>query len=146
MSSTPDEKLRRAAQQDTATVSDVLDRLGIAEAVIDGINCDVSLCLELKYPIYSRRSWIRTRKDWVQVEGTNFPLDIGDARVRPGDLQRGDADGVLVTPREHENKVLETAEEITAGEEHIRQATRKGMRLDEARRRFRNHQLQARSK
>lgn len=180
MSSTPDENLRRAAQQDTATLSDALDRLGIAgqchclspcdrsfrmtgreftilygparnppgtvgdyiddvspgsvivldnggrcnttvwgeilteiahrrgiaRTAIDGINRDISLCLGLKYPIYSRGSWIRTRKDWVQVEGTNVLVNIGDARVQPGDLLRGDADGVLVIPTSTRTRCL----------------------------------------
>ena len=127
-------------------LTEIAHRRGIAGTVIDGINRDVALCLELKYPIYSRGSWMRTGKDRVQVEGTNVPVNIGDARVRPGDLLRGDADGVVVIPREHESRVLETAEEIATAEEHIRETTRGGLRLDEARRQFRYHQLQTRTK
>ena len=66
--------------------------------------------------------------------------------MAPGDILLGDPDGVLVIPREHEEAVLATAEEIHTAEEHIRAAVRGGMRLDEARKQFRYHQLQSRAK
>jgi 4-hydroxy-4-methyl-2-oxoglutarate aldolase len=72
------------------------------------------------------------------------PVNIGDARVAPGDLVRGDADGVVVLPRAHEDAVLDAAEAIERAEEAIRAAVRGGMRLDEARRQNRYHQLQTR--
>ena len=56
----------------------------------------------------------------------------------------GDADGVLVIPREHEDKVLSAAEEIEAAESRIREAVRSGMRLDQARKQFKYHTLQSR--
>jgi len=127
-------------------LTEIAHRRGIAGTVIDGINRDVALCLDVGYPVYSRGSWMRTGKDRVQVEGINVTVNIGDARVRPGDLLRGDADGVVVIPREHELRVLAAAEQITQAEEHIRETTRSGKRLDEARRQFRYHQLQSREK
>jgi regulator of RNase E activity RraA len=127
-------------------LTEIAQRRGIAGTVIDGINRDVALCLALGYPVYSRDSWMRTGKDRVQVEGTNVPVTIGAARVQPGDLLRGDADGVVVIPQQHEAQVLAVAEEIAAAEDHIRSATRSGQRLDDARREFRYHQLQSRIK
>ncbi len=88
---------------------------------------------------------MRTGKDRVQVEATGVPVTIGQARVAPGDLVRGDADGIVVIPRAHEDAVLDTAEAIEQAEEAIRQAVRGGLRLDEARRQFKYHQLQTRS-
>jgi regulator of RNase E activity RraA len=88
---------------------------------------------------------MRTGKDRVQVEGTNVPVNIEGARVKPGDLVRADADGVIVIPSEHEERVLATAEGIEATENRIREAVRSGMRLDEARRVHRYHQLQRES-
>jgi 4-hydroxy-4-methyl-2-oxoglutarate aldolase len=135
--------------RDNATVwGDILTELahrkGIAGTVIDGINRDVALCLELGYPIYSRDSWMRTGKDRVQVEATQVPVNIGDVRVCPGDLLRGDADGVVVIPKSHEEKVLASAEEIQAAEDAIRTSVRSGMSLREAREKHRYHQLQTR--
>jgi regulator of RNase E activity RraA len=125
-------------------LTEVAHRKGIAGTVIDGINRDVSLALELKYPIYSRDNWMRTGKDRVQVEATQVPVNIGNARVAPGDLIRGDADGVVVIPRNCEDKVLDAAEEIQRAEDAIRASVRAGMSLREAREKHRYHSLQTR--
>lgn len=125
-------------------LTEIAHRRGIAGTVIDGICRDVALCLELGYPVFSRAHWMRTGKDRVQVEATGIPVNIGDARVAPGDILRGDADGVLVIPRAHEDAVLDTAEAIEAAENRIRAAVRGGLRLDEARQQFKYHQLQTR--
>jgi 4-hydroxy-4-methyl-2-oxoglutarate aldolase len=135
--------------RDNATVwgdilTEIAHRRGIAGTVIDGVCRDVALCQQLGYPVFSRDHWMRTGKDRVQVEATGVPVSIGDARVAPGDLVRGDADGVVVIPQEHEAAVLDTAEAIEVAEDHIRQAVRGGMRLDEARQVHKYHQLQTR--
>ncbi|MGE4340145.1 MAG: RraA family protein [Pigmentiphaga sp.] len=135
--------------RDNATVwgdilTEIAHRRGMAGTVIDGICRDVAMCLKLGYPVYSRGHWMRTGKDRVQVEATNVPVNIGDVRVQPGDLLRGDADGVVVLPREHEDAILELAETIESAENRIREAVRGGQRLDEARAAFRYHQLQSR--
>jgi len=137
--------------RDDATVwgdilTEIAHRRGLAGTVIDGICRDVSLSLSLGYPVFSRGSWMRTGKDRVQVEAVQIPVNIGNSRVRPGDLLCGDADGVLVIPREHEDKVLSAAEEIEAAESRIREAVRAGMRLDQARRQFKYHTLQSRKR
>jgi len=137
--------------RDNATVwgdilTEVAHRKGIAGTVIDGVNRDVSLCLALGYPIFSRDHWMRTGKDRVQVEATQVPVNIGDVRVTPGDLLRGDSDGVVVVPQEHEDRVLEAAEAIQSAEDAIRASVRAGMSLREAREKHRYHTLQTREK
>jgi len=127
-------------------LTEIAHRRGIAGTVIDGINRDVHLCLSLGYPVFSKDSWMRTGKDRVQVEGINVPVTVGGARVAPGDILKGDADGVVVLPHAHEALVLQVAEEIAAAEEAIRAACRTGVRLDESRRLHRYHQLQTREK
>lgn len=135
--------------RDDATIwgdilTEIAHRRGLAGTLIDGISRDVSLCRKLGYPVFSKGHWMRTGKDRVQVEQMNCPVNIGGARVAPGDLVRGDADGVVVLPAQHEDAVLDAAEEIGAAEERIREACRGGMRLDVARKQFRYHQLQTR--
>jgi 4-hydroxy-4-methyl-2-oxoglutarate aldolase len=78
----------------------------------------------------------------VQVEATNCTVNIGEARVDAGDILRGDADGVIVIPKAHENEVLTIAEEIDTVEGQILKAVKEGSNLAEARRRFGYHQLQ----
>lgn len=127
-------------------LTDIAHRRGIAGTVIDGVCRDVALSLSLRYPVYSRGSWMRTGKDRVQVEATQVPVNIGNARVSPADLMRGDADGVVVIPRAFEDEVLAAAEQIDAAEGRIREAVRSGLRLDEARKEFKYHQLQSRQR
>jgi regulator of RNase E activity RraA len=87
---------------------------------------------------------MRTGKDRVLVEELAGADDSGGARVAPGDIVRGDPDGVVVIPAAHEEEVLAAAEEIHAAEEAIRATARTGVRLDEARRRYNYHNLQTR--
>lgn len=125
-------------------LTEIAHRRGLGGTLIDGISRDVALCRKLGYPVFSKGHWMRTGKDRVQVERMDCPVNIGGARVTPGDILRGDADGVVVLPNEHEGAVLDAAEEIAAAEDRIREACRGGMRLDEARRHFKYHTLQTR--
>lgn len=140
--------LDNRSREDATVWGDILTEIAhsrkIAGTVIDGINRDVALCLELAYPVFSRDSWMRTGKDRVQVEATGVPVSIGGVRVCPGDLMRGDADGVVVLPRAHEAQLLDAAEQIQAAEDAIRAAVRSGLSLREARNRHRYHELQTR--
>lgn len=112
--------------------------------VIDGACRDTHLALVLSYPMYSRSYSMRTGKDRVQLEATQVVVNIGDARVRPGDILLGDSDGVVVIPKEREDEVLKIAEGIEAAEARIRDAVKSGMRLDEARKQHGYHKLQTR--
>ena len=127
-------------------LTEIAHRRGIAGTVIDGVSRDMALCLDLRYPIFARGRWMRTGKDRVQVEAVNRTVAIGGVRVAPGDIVRGDADGLVVLPREHEGAILEAAEEIGRAEDAIRAAVRDGKRLDVARAEFRYHSLQTREK
>lgn len=137
--------------RDDATVwGDILTEVahskGLAGTLIDGVNRDLALALELGYPIYSRDHWMRTGKDRVQVEATGVPVNIGGVRVCPGDLVRGDADGVVVLPKEREAEVLAIAERVQAAEDAIRLSVRAGLSLREARAKHGYHSLQTREK
>ena len=115
---------------------------GVAGTVIDGACRDTHLARELGYPMYSRSYSMRTGKDRVQLEAMGGPVNIGDARVNQGDLMRGDADGVVCIPKEHEEQVLLVAEEVDHVEDQIRTLVRGGMTLVEARRQLGYHKLQ----
>src|SRR6187399_3534529 len=104
----------------------VAHQRGVAGTVIDGACRDTHLSRELGYPIFSRSYSMRTGKDRVQVESVNAIVSIGDARVHPGDVLRGDADGVVVLPRAHEEAILAAAEEIDEVEQQIRAAVAEG--------------------
>ena len=123
-------------------LTEIAHRRGMAGTVIDGACRDTALCRELGYPVFSKSYSMRTGKDRVQLDTTQIPVNIGDARVAAGDILRGDADGVVVIPQGQEAEVLEASEAIAAAEEAIRNAVRGGKRLDAARKEFGYHQLQ----
>jgi 4-hydroxy-4-methyl-2-oxoglutarate aldolase len=118
---------------------------GISGTVIDGACRDTHLALDLGYPMYSRSYSMRTGKDRVQLEAVQVVVNIGDARVAPGDILRGDSDGVVAIPSDKEELVLTTAEDIDAAEMRIRSAVVAGLRLDKARSEQAYHTLQRKS-
>jgi regulator of RNase E activity RraA len=124
----------------------VAHQRGIAGTVIHGVCRDVSRSLELNYPIFSRGNYMRTGKDRVQVDGYDLPVSLGQVRVEPGDLLCGDADGLVAIPKDREKEVFTSAREIHEAEERIRKAVIEGMRLDEARKKFRYFELQRHAK
>lgn len=138
-----------AGRADTSVWGDILtftaSKRSIGGTVIDGVCRDIARSLELKYPIFSRGWSMRTGKDRVQLDALNVPVSIGGARVSPGDLLLGDADGVVVVPKEREKEVIALAEAIDTAEKKIREAVEGGMRLDEARREFNYFKLQSRN-
>ncbi len=118
---------------------------GVAGTIIDGACRDIHLALKIGYPLYSKSYSMRTGKDRVQLDATQVTIDIGDARVAPGDIVRGDSDGVLVIPQNREDEVLDLAETIDAAEQAILAEVRGGNRLDQARKTHSYHMLQRRS-
>lgn len=138
-----------AGRADMTVWGDILTlvavRRGIGGTVIDGMCRDIGRSLELRYPLFSRGWSMRTGKDRVQLDALNVTVSIGGARVSPGDLLLGDADGVVVVPKEKENEILSHAKAIDEAETQIREAVEGGMRLDEARRKFQYFKLQSRS-
>lgn len=141
--------LDNAGRLDCTVWGDILTavahRRGVGGTVIHGVCRDVSRALDLEYPIFSRGRYMRTGKDRVEVESVGAPVSLGDIQVRPGDILIGDADGLVVVPRVREAEVLDTARQIEDAEQAIERETAKGIRLDEARRTFRYHQLQTRA-
>ncbi len=66
-------------------LTEIAHRRGLGGTLIDGISRDVHLCRALGYPVFGRGHWMRTGKDRVQVEELGCAVDIGGARVAPGD-------------------------------------------------------------
>ncbi|HXV61329.1 MAG TPA: RraA family protein [Vicinamibacteria bacterium] len=135
-------------RQDQTVWGDILtlvaSKRGVGGTVIDGVCRDVKRSLEVRYPIFSRGWSMRTGKDRVQLDGLNVTIAIGGARVSPGDFLLGDADGVVAVPRTRARDVIAQAKAIEAAEDRIREAVQGGMRLDEARKKFKYFKLQSR--
>jgi 4-hydroxy-4-methyl-2-oxoglutarate aldolase len=120
----------------------VAARNGLAGTVIDGVCRDTPKAREMRYPIYSRASFMRTGKDRVTVAAVGVPVNLASHRVAPDDIVFGDADGVVIIPATRADEVLTAGNEIAAAEDGIRALLADGLRLDEARSRFSYHGLQ----
>ena len=121
-------------------------RNGLAGTVIDGVCRDAGRSLEVGYPIFALGNTMRTGKDRVTAVAYNEPIQVAGVRVEAGDWLIGDADGVLMVPRDRTDDVLAAATEIAAAEERIRTAVDAGSRLDDARKQEGYHALQSRKR
>jgi 4-hydroxy-4-methyl-2-oxoglutarate aldolase len=59
----------------------------------------------------------------------NVPVQLGGVAVRPGDVVRGDASGVVVVPREHLDSVIALTRAVEQREAAWRQAVADGVSL-----------------
>jgi 4-hydroxy-4-methyl-2-oxoglutarate aldolase len=138
--------LDNAGRTDCTVWGDILTavatRRGIGGTVINGVCRDVARAIELRYGLFSRGRFMRTGKDRVEVDRIDVPVSVGTIQVRPGDLLLGDADGVVVVPWSRASEVLDVARQIEEAEKAIEEATSTGIRLSDARRQFRYHELQ----
>jgi regulator of RNase E activity RraA len=106
-------------------------RQGCNDPVIDGGIRDTTRILKLGFPVFSRfRCAGDARGRWNVVEWQT-EINCGGVRVRPGDFIFGDADGVIVVPKEITVEVLVKSEENNAQEDRIREQIRQGASLGE---------------
>lgn len=117
-------------------------RKGIAGTVIDGVCRDVNVIRELRYPIFSKGTYMVTGKDRVFADRINEPVAICGVQVCPGDLLIGDNSGALVVPRTRAVEVLDVALAIEEKERQIVASIENGMPLREAREKSGYHTLQ----
>ena len=105
---------------------------GAAGAVIDGYHRDTPRVLEQQWPVFSRGAYAQDAGVRTSVVDYRVPIEIGRARVSPGDLIVGDVDGVVVIPKEIEDEVIERSLAKATAENTVRQAIEDGMSSTEA--------------
>ncbi|KAF7520823.1 hypothetical protein PCG10_008749 [Penicillium crustosum] len=115
---------------------------GIAGSVIDGVCRDVNRAINDDYPLFTAGRWMRTGKDRVQVGGVNESIGIGKVRVEPRDIVVGDANGVVIVPRDRVREVAEVARKVEKSEAGIREMIAAGATIAEAREQLGYHTLQ----
>jgi len=93
--------------------------------VIDGCVRDGNEIIRLGFPVFSRGLCIRgtTKKGGGLI---NYPIQLGEVRIMPGDLVVGDADGVVVIPRKEIRQTIERASAREEEEARIREELKKG--------------------
>ena len=100
---------------------------GAAGAIVDGYSRDTRGILALDFPTFSIGPYAQDQAPRGKVIDFRVPLQIGDARINPGDIVFGDIDGVCVVPREMESEVFAGALEKVRGEKTVRKAIERGM-------------------
>ncbi len=83
---------------------------GLGGLVIDGCVRDGAMLEQFGFPVFSRGLCIRgTGKDFGARGWINHPTLFGNLTVHAGDLVAGDADGVVVLPREQAAAFVDAA-------------------------------------
>jgi len=96
-----------------------------AGIVLDGPIRDVDVIREMSFPVYATGS--TPNGPYKEGPGEiNVPIACGGIQVDPGDIILGDADGVIVIPREDAGGVLEQARKYHALDDKKCQAARDG--------------------
>jgi regulator of RNase E activity RraA len=114
---------------DAAILGDILTgalaRRGVVGIVVDGAVRDLDGIDEIGVPTFARNAHPATGSN----EGPgaiNVPVQVGGVAVRPGDVVRGDASGIVVVPREHLDSVLALTRAVDERETAWRQAIADG--------------------
>ena len=97
-------------------------KLGASGAILDGYSRDTRGILALNFPAFSRGRYAQDQKPRGQVVDFRVGVQIGQARIAPGDLLYGDLDGVLVIPRAAEAEAVRLALEKVEKESLVRTA------------------------
>ena len=105
---------------------------GAAGAVLDGYSRDTRGILALGFPTFSYGSYAQDQGPRGKVVDYGAPIEIGQARIEPGDILFGDLDGVCVVPRRAETEVFHAALEKARGEKVVQKAIQAGMSAGEA--------------
>jgi len=102
-------------------------KCGAAGAVVDGYSRDTRGVLALGFPTFSHGSYAQDQGPRGKVVDFRIPIQIGQARVAPGDIVFGDLDGVCIIPRAAGQEVLARAFEKARKEKTVRKALEEGM-------------------
>lgn len=93
---------------------------GIAGFVIDGAVRDTDECARGSFPIFAAGA--NPNGPWKNAPGRiNWPVALAGTPVNPGDLVVGDADGVVIVPRETAAAIVAAAQaKVDAEAERMR--------------------------
>jgi regulator of RNase E activity RraA len=101
-------------------------KLGTSGAVLNGYVRDTKGILNMNFPAFCWGSYAQDSAPRSKVVDFRIPVEIGSARVRPGDFLFGDIDGVCVIPVEAATEAFTNALEKARGEKLVRKALEEG--------------------
>jgi 4-hydroxy-4-methyl-2-oxoglutarate aldolase len=94
--------------------------LGAVAVVTDATSRDTDEIAVEKVPLYLRHKGRGIRPGRNELESVNRPVTIGGVLVCPGDIVVGDADGVIVVPRQQAELVAKHARAILDKDKNAR--------------------------
>lgn len=97
-------------------MSTIAKRNGATGCICDSMIRDCKRIIEMKFPIFYGGIRPLDSLGRGRVMAYDVPIRCGDVVVKPGELIFADFDGVVVVPREVEDKVLEMAHEKVSKE------------------------------
>ncbi len=104
---------------------------GCTGAVVDGGLRDTRFVLELAFPVFCRFRCSASSIGRWEIREWMIPIKIGETLVNPDDFVFGDADGVVVIPKELTIEVLLRTEEIVGRENDMRADLARGVTVTE---------------
>ena len=107
-----------------------------AGCVTDGLVRDIRQIVQMRFPVFHGGVGPLDSKGRGRVMQIEVPVMCAGVLVRPKDVVVGDADGVVVIPREVEERVVALASEKVTGENNTREALRQGESLASVFQRF----------
>ena len=110
--------------------------LQAAGAVLNGFVRDTRGILALNFPTFCHGRYAQDQGARGKVVDFRIPVQVGQARVEPGDIVFGDVDGVLIVPRAAEEEAITRALDKARTENQVRIAIQQGMSTVEAFERF----------
>jgi regulator of RNase E activity RraA len=101
--------------------------LGAAGAVVNGYGRDTRAVLTMGFPVFAFGSYGQDSAPRYKVHDFRVPIEIGHARIEPGDILFGDMDGVCVIPARAEADVFSMALEKARGEKQVKSDIERGV-------------------
>ena len=100
--------------------------------VMDGGVRDLPLIEALGYPVFAKFACAASSVGRWSIREYNVPIRIGATLIHPGDFVFGDADGVVIVPKDLTLEILTAAEDVLGREKGMREDLRRGVPIREA--------------
>ena len=101
--------------------------LGAAGAIVNGYARDTRALLEMGFPFFAFGSYGQDSGPRYKVYDYRVPIEIGQARIEPGDILFGDVDGICVIPVSAEAEEFSLALEKARGEKLVKKDLEQGV-------------------
>jgi regulator of RNase E activity RraA len=105
---------------------------GCVGAIVDGAVRDTAKMRAIPFTTFARGTCIYDSLNRQRVIDLDVPVEIGGVRFSPGDLVLADEDGIVVVPQQVEAEAISRAWTKVHTENEVRDAIKKGMKTQEA--------------